>query len=92
MKMSELSELAAKYARQKDMVDDLWRSSQKAQANYKSAQDELDETQARLQAAVSSDKPNVIIPIGFKRHVLVHKTNGAFGSYASIDIIEETQI
>lgn len=91
MTMTTISDLAAKYARQRDNVNDLLKTADLAKANYLSEYKEMEVTEKSLKDLISPHKPKVLIPIGSKRHVLVHCTNGSFGNYSSIDIVEETQ-
>lgn len=86
-----LSDLAAKYARQVAIVEDLWRTAELAKANMAREQQALDETAKSLKTRINRERPQLLIPIGFGRYVLVHSTNGSFGLYASIDIIEEAK-
>jgi hypothetical protein len=89
--MSEITELAAKYARQVANTEDLQRTVRIAVDNLKREQQELDATAQKLKDMIGRNKPSLLIPIGFNRHVLVYSTNGSFGVYASIDIIEESK-
>jgi len=89
--MTELSDLAVKYFRQLDSVNDLRRTAEIATVNMERNQRELDVTTKQLKDILSRTRPSVLIPIGFNRYVLVHTTNGSFGVYSSIDIIEESK-
>lgn len=86
-----LSDLAAKYARQVDIVEDLRRTMELAKANMERENQALYETEKELKTRINRERPQLLIPIGFGRYVLVHSTNGSFGFYASIDIIEEAK-
>lgn len=87
--MSEISELAAKYARQLAGVEDLYHTSKLAQDNAAREQYELNITAQKLKDILTKECPRLLIPIGHRRHVLVHGTSSGFGVYASIEIITE---
>lgn len=88
--MSDLSELAEKYARQLANVGDLQRTLELAEANKRREERELDVTAEKLRNAITPQKRELLIPIGHRRHVYVHTAHGVFsGQYVDIDIIEE---
>lgn len=89
--MTELTDLAGKYARQCDNVEDLRRTAAIAEANIKFEEMELEETRAKLKGLITRERPQLLIPINGKRFVLVHNLNGGFGVYAAIEIIEESK-
>lgn len=86
-----LSDLAAKYARQLANVDDLRRTVELADRNFQRENRELNETSDTLKAMIGASTPLVLVPIGNRRHLLVHTVNGSFGTYASIDIVTECE-
>jgi hypothetical protein len=89
--MTEISDLAANYARQLANVDDLRRTVELAKVNFLREDAALEDLAGELKVLVGANRPRLLVPIGFGRHVLVHSTNGSYGRYASIDIIEETK-
>lgn len=91
LKTLKAADLAAKYARQIDIVEDLRRTAEIAHAHMARESRELEATAQALKDLIGRNRPTILIPIGSKRHVLVHSTSGSFGNYAAIDIVEESQ-
>lgn len=85
--MTELTELAGKYARQVAAVETLRSTVEIARAHMAREQSELDAMADKLKSTLTRERPKALVPIGFNRYVLVHSTNGSFGIYASIEII-----
>jgi hypothetical protein len=83
---TKISDLAANYARQLANVDDLRRTVELAKVNFLREDAALEDLAAKLKVLVGAHCPRLLVSIGFGRHVLVQ-----YGSYASIDIIEETK-
>jgi hypothetical protein len=89
--MSDTSNLAAKYARQLDHVEDMRRTVQMAQDNLRREAQDLDAIGQQLKSCISRENPKLLVQIGGGRYVLVHCNNGSFGVYSTIEIIEETK-
>lgn len=89
--MSELSNLAAKYVRQRDHVMDLQRTVELAEANLDRETKDMDVTAQQLRDTLDAHKVGrKLIPISDKRFVLVQTINSTYGLTTSIDIIEES--
>lgn len=89
--MSEITALAAKYARQLAVVEEISASIAKAEEKYQREQADLEDARKQLQALVGAVGQKKLIPIGFNRYVLVQRRNGQFGAYTLVDIIEDSK-
>jgi hypothetical protein len=89
IKFTELSDLAAKCARQRDEVQVLRRTVKLAEDALRAEEGALNGTEERLRALIGPGRPRVLIPLGHGRFMLVHVVAGLCGSYSSIEIIEE---